>query len=314
MTNTEVPPALEEQRRTFRDELIENRWLLSSASTALPGLGPAAVAVYDGLAALLYRVSRQEFDADIMPVRFPPVFAARMLEQTDYVASFPQLLGAITSFLGDKKQFRDLLAAYSSGEDWQRFLEPTGFALTSSACHPLYGWLEGSVADNGTIYELTGDCFRHEPSEDPMRFVAFRMREYVRLGTEEQAKAHRDASLDIAKGVYESLGLDVSVVPANDPFFGRGGAILASNQLESQAKFEIVVEIYPGTETAIGSGNYHDTHFGEEFSITTPDGATAHSSCLGYGMERTVLALARRHGFDLASWPTAVKTALGLSA
>jgi hypothetical protein len=31
-------------------------------------------------------------------------------------------------------------------------------------------------------------------------------------------------------------------------------------------------------------------------------------------MERTVLALARRHGFDLASWPTAVKTALGLSA
>lgn len=314
MTNIGVPPTLEQQRGAFRNELIQNDWLLSSRSAALPGLGPAAVAVYDGLSEFLSRIARQEFTAAVTPVRFPPVFSVHMLEQTDYVASFPQLLGAINSFLGDRKRFRELLSAYESGEDWQKSLDPTGFALTSSACHPLYAWLEERTADNTQVYELTGDCFRHEPSDDPMRFVSFRMREYVRLGTEAQAKAHRDKSLDVARGVYESLGLEVSVVPANDPFFGRGGMILASNQLESQAKFEIVVEIYADTQTAIGSANYHDTHFGEEFSIVTPDGATAHSACLGYGMERSVLALAARHGFDIKSWPMPVRTALNLAA
>jgi len=314
MTEATGPVALEQRRRAFRDALIEHGWLLTSQAMALPGLGAQALAVYDGLTAFVSRVARQEFTGTVVPVRFPPIFAARILEQTDYVASFPQLLGTINSFSGDKKRFRELLAAYDAGEDWQAHLDPTGLALTSSACHPLYAWLENSKADNGLVYELTGDCFRHEPSDDPMRFIAFRMREYVRIGTAQDAVSHRDKSLDVARGALESLGLEVDVVPANDPFFGRGGVILAANQREAQAKFEVVVEVYPGTQTAIGSGNYHDTHFGDEFALVTPEGSPAHSACLGYGMERTIFALAARHGFEIGDWPEAVRTALSLDA
>jgi seryl-tRNA synthetase len=313
MTTTIDPSELDQQRRTFREELIGHGWLLTSRSTALPGLGPAPVAVYDGLSAFIARITRQEYTAGVTPVQFPHVFSARMLEQTDYVASFPQLLGTINSFLGDQKDFRRLIEIYDAGEDWQASLAPTGLALTSAACHPLYAWLENSTVDDAAIYELTGDCFRHEPSDDPMRFVTFRMREYVRLGTEEQAKAHRSTSLDISKGIFESLGLDVEIVAANDPFFGRGGVVLANNQLAAQAKFELVTEVYRGTETAIGSANYHDTHFGDEFTLSAPDGSTAHSACSAYGMDRIVLALARRHGFDLGAWPQQVRSALAIA-
>ena len=298
--------------RAFHDELVARRWLLVSRSAVLPGLGPVALAVYDGLAAMLARTARAAFGSQVTPLRFPPVFSAHMLEKTDYVASFPQLAGTINSFRGGQGEYRELISAYSRGEDWQQFFSPTGLALASAACHPLYAWLEDGEVDDTSLYELTGDCFRHEPSDDPMRFVAFRMREYVRLGTAERVRAHREQWLGIAQACFGTLGLDVEVVAANDPFFGRGGIVLAANQRKDSAKFEVVAEVYPGTQTAIASGNYHDTHFGEAFGLRLPDGGTAHSACFGFGMDRIVLALAARHGFDPTSWPTTVRAELGV--
>ena len=37
----------------------------------------------------------------------------------------------------------------------------------------------------------------------------------------------------------------------------------------------------------------------------------AHTSCVGFGLERIALALYRRHGFDRARWPSPVREALG---
>jgi seryl-tRNA synthetase len=105
----------------------------------------------------------------------------------------------------------------------------------------------------------------------------------------------------------------VQIVPANDPFFGRGGALLAANQIADEAKFEVVTEIYEGTQTAIASANYHGEHFGGDFDLALPDGTVAQSACAGFGMERIVLALANRHGFELDGWPATVLTQLGLS-
>jgi len=312
MTVIESASVLTAQRSEFRAKLIEHGWLLPSRLSVLPGLGSSAVAVYDGLVSLISRTTHARFATRLESVRFPPVFSAAMLEKTDYVASFPQLLGTISSFTGAQAEYRGLIDAYDHGEDWQARLSPTGLAVTSAACHPLYAHLEGTQAD-GQIYELSGECFRHEPSEDPMRFVSFRMREYVIVGSEQQARAHREHGLMIAKEIFESVGLEVEIVPANDPFFGRGGTILAANQLHEQAKFELVAEVYPGAPTAIGSGNYHGTHFGDDFAITLGDGTVAHSACSAYGMERIVFALAARHGFDLATWPAAVRAQLQLA-
>jgi seryl-tRNA synthetase len=314
MSNPETIDPLTAQRRAFRADLIDNGWLLPSRAAVLPGLGPQAVAVYDGLVGLIAGAARAHFPADISAVRFPPVFAVKMLEQTDYVASFPQLLGTINSFLGGQSEYRELIAEYDRGGDWQARLGATGLAVASAACHPLYAYLEGGTVDAAKLYELTGECFRHEPSEDPMRFVSFRMREYVRLGTEDEAKEHRRRWLEIDRELFERLQLPVEVVPANDPFFGRGGAVLAANQIEAEAKFEVVTEVYSHTETAIASANFHGEHFGRDFTLSLADGTVAQSACAAFGMERIVLALAKRHGMTLADWPTDVRTELGIGA
>jgi hypothetical protein len=97
----------------------------------------------------------------------------------------------------------------------------------------------------------------------------------------------------------------LDVVPANDPFFGRTGRLLASNQRTKELKYEIVAPISSDAPGAISSGNYHEDHFGAAFALRAA-GDVAHSSCFAFGLDRITLALLYRHGLDLGAWPSQV--------
>lgn len=304
---------LDTQQAEFNARLVEAGWLLPTLGDGVTGLGPQAEDVVQGIIAAARRTAaRLSPPEGTSRLRFPPVNGTRLLERTDYVASFPQLLGTISAFEGDHKAHRELLARYENREDWSEHLTPAGHALVPAVCHPLYTYLEGSQV-NGTVYELVGECYRHEPSPDPMRFVTFRMFEAVCVGTPEQARTHRQVWLEAGTQLLGALGLDVAADTANDPFFGRAGKLLSAGQREAQLKFEILTEVYPGHPTAIASANLHEEHFGEAFNLTTADGAVAQSACFGFGLERVALALAMRHGTDTTAWPATVRKELGLS-
>ena len=64
--------------------------------------------------------------------------------------------------------------------------------------------------------------------------------------------------------------------------------------------------------TACSSINYHQDHFGHLFDVHTADGNTAHSSCIGFGVERAGVAMFNEHGTDVAAWPAPVRTLLAL--
>ena len=101
------------------------------------------------------------------------------------------------------------------------------------------------------------------------------------------------------------------MVTANDPFFGRGGRLLARSQRDEELKFEFVTPFDPGSPSvAIASSNLHQEHFGETFAISTSSGDIAHSTCLGWGLDRIVLSLFHHHGTNPAKWPDDVRTAL----
>ena len=88
---------------------------------------------------------------------------------------------------------------------------------------------------------------------------------------------------------------------------------MATAQKEQDLKHELVIGVATTEKpTAITSTNYHLDYFGKAFNITTPDGELAHSSCIGFGLERITLALFKRHGFDPDRWPHDVKNCLGL--
>jgi seryl-tRNA synthetase len=294
-------------RSSLRRDLFASGLLVETGVDGVYGRSgrfEAIVAAFDDLA-------RQRFSSpDGEVLRFPPVVPRNLLERAGYLASFPHLLGSVHSFAGDDKDHAVLLGAVAGGADWTAGLPGNGVALAATACHPVYQLCASGVADAGRRFDVSGWCYRHEPSPDPARFQAFRMHEWVVVGSAETASAQRERWVLEAGDLLRALGLPVEAVVANDPFFGRGGRLLAAGQRDEGLKFELVTVIADGEPVAVASCNRHLDHFGTSFGISLPSGDAAHSACVGFGLERVALALLARHGLDADSWPSVVRGAL----
>ncbi|OZC67856.1 amino acid--[acyl-carrier-protein] ligase [Rhodococcus sp. 06-470-2] len=314
MTTTHSAPEteiseLDSARAAFRAELIDARLLVPSSIPGLYGRSGEFEDIIEFVDARVTAAGVAEHGRQATRFRFAPVFPREAFERTDYIASFPNLTGAINTFEGDNRAHAELLAERSDGKDWDHFLQSAGTMLVSAACHPSYSMLTGTLPDEGTLMDIYGYCFRHEPAVDPARMQAFRMHEFVRVGTPDEAVAHRERWVPRGLQVLADLGLEAEAVIANDPFFGRAGRMLAANQRNENLKTELVVKLYGDLDegTAVVSCNCHRDHFGHTFGIETVDGEPAHSACVGFGMERIALAMLRTHGLDRSGWPAALR-------
>ncbi|KAF0104862.1 MAG: putative seryl-tRNA synthetase (class II) [Rhodospirillaceae bacterium] len=296
----------------FRDELLSHGLLISMGVDGLYGRSGTFEHVVECLNAAIGAAGDPD-EPEIM--RFPPGIGSLQLEKSGYVRNFPNLPGTVASFAGSDQDHAALLVRLANGEDWTGTQRPTGVALTPAACYGVYPVIasRGRLAAGGALVDVYTWCFRHEPSIDPARMQMFRQREHVRIGSPEQVSSFRALWLGRARALVESLGLPVAIEVANDPFFGRAGRLLAANQREQSLKFELLVPIVAeGPRTACVSFNDHRDLFGRAWAIATETGDTAHTACVGFGVERLTLALFRHHGFALANWPGSVRNVLGL--
>lgn len=242
---------------------------------------------------------------------YPPILEKSMIERTEYMESFPQLLGAVSSFNGKELQARQISERIKEGKPWDDMLGPTDVVLAPAACYPVYPSLTGNNPKGGKLIALMGWAFRREPSREPTRMQAFRVRELIKTGTPEDCVEWRDRWH--AKSVELLKGLELPGISevATDPFFGRGGRMMAVQQLADKLKFEIAIPVMDGEKpTAVCSFNYHQDHFSRPYDIRTDTGELAHTACLGFGMERLIMALFKQHGFDTKAWPQAVREKL----
>jgi len=267
--------------------------------------------VVEALAALIS--AHRPAEAEVL--RFPPVMSRAHLERHGYLKSFPNLLGCVSCLSGDERHIRGVVQRFEEGVDWTGELGAADLVLAPAACYPIYplAAARGPVPAEGLTFDVAADCFRREPSKDIDRFQSFRMREYVRIGTPEQIHAFRERWITRATGLADQLGLAYRVDLASDPFFGRGGAIVAASQIEQALKFELLVPVRSEEEpTACMSFNYHQDHFGLTWDLRHADGEPAHTGCVAFGMDRLAVAMFATHGLDVKTWPKSVREALRL--
>jgi seryl-tRNA synthetase len=295
---------------SFLDRLFESGLLIETGVDGLYGRSGE----FEGVIAAFERLIDKIGGGDgAEAIRFPPGMAMAYFEKAGYMKSFPQLAGTVHSFCGNDHDHMSLLKCMEEGGDWTKTQKTTDIALTPAACYPLYPTVakRGPIAMKGGLYDLQSYCFRHEPSKEPTRQQMFRMREYVCMGTEAHVTDFRQTWMDRGVAMMKSIGLDVEIDVANDPFFGRAGRMMANNQRDQNLKFELLIPVNSATaKTACMSFNYHQDAFGLKWGLNLEDGSVAHTACVGFGLERIALALFAAHGLDTKAWPEHVKQTL----
>jgi seryl-tRNA synthetase len=265
--------------------------------------------VVEGLGGLISR--QRQPDTEIL--RFPPVMSRRQLERSGYLKSFPHLLGCVSCLQGSETEIRAAVEQSESGGDWASALAAADLVLSPAACYPVYPLAasRGPVPAGGLLFDVACDCFRHEPSSELDRLQSFRMREYVRIGTPQEIGEFRQRWMARAAEIADRLGLAHWIEQASDPFFGRGGKLMAINQVEQSLKFELLIPVRSAERpTACMSFNYHRDHFGTTWGLATEAGEVAHTGCVAFGIDRLALALFATHGIELARWPVSVREEL----
>ena len=269
--------------------------------------------VYERAVAALNGLISDQRDHRAEIVSFPPVMSRRQLEKSGYLSSFPNLLGCVCCLQGTEAQIRGAVDGIEDGEDWTRSLASSDLVLSPAACYPVYpiAAKRGPVPEEGLLFDVSADCFRHEPSLHLDRLQSFRMREFVRIGSAEQIHAFREEWMGRAQDLANDLELTAALEAASDPFFGRGGPWLAASQIQQSLKFELLVPTHSVERpTACMSFNYHQDHFGSVWDLALSSGSVAHTGCVAFGLDRLAFALFCAHGVVIEKWPAKVLATL----
>jgi len=300
---------IEYDSRKFHDEMALHGLILPVGVEGIFGRGPVFEDVLARFDALITKLSAND-GAERMV--FPPTINRKVLEKSEYLDSFPNLAGIVFSFFGNDAAHAEMRDCIHNGKPWGQFEGMTDVVLNPAACYPCYPILASKpLPENGRLIDMQNWVFRHEPSIEPTRMQAFRVREFVRAGSPDMVVDWRNMWLERGVNLLTSLGLPAKSDVASDPFFGRGGRMLAANQRDQKLKFEVLIPVISLEKpTACCSFNYHQEHFGSPFGIKTAAGETAHTACLGFGLERCVMALFRHHGCDVKAWPAEVRKKL----
>ncbi len=296
-----------DERAALRQALFDAGLLLDTGVPGLVGQGSVFIDVRERVDALISRAAAGE---GAERLAFPPLMPRGRLEASGYLHSFPHLAGSVWSFDGDEAAARTMAAQADAGQAWGEHLSMTDLVMVPAGCHPVYPALagRGPLPPGGlTLDTGPADVFRREPSDDPARLQSFHMRELVRVADPEAVDHWRLAWRDRGRDLLTGLGLEVLVEDASDPFFGRTGRLRAANQRAQGLKFELLVQVSGPVPTAVASFNAHREHFASTYALTCSDGSEVHTACLGFGLERVVLALLATHGLSPADWPAPVR-------
>ncbi|HEY7954638.1 MAG TPA: hypothetical protein VII38_05060 [Polyangia bacterium] len=297
------------------EELKRRGWVLELGRGQV-GLAGPALALSRTLDEACAELGRTRFGA--AEAVYPSLIPAEVLGRCGYFSSFPQAVSLVAHLVEDYdliEEFRQANVGSPQLTIPRAAAIPTPEAcLTPAVCYHCYQSLEGRRLTSGHTVTSNGKCFRYESKNITGldRLWDFTMREVIFVGAEAWVTERRQAAIAAVLEQVAAWDLDCVIETANDPFFPTVHATKTYWQVRSDLKFELRLGVEPGSggaprTIACGSFNLHENFFGKTFGITADDGQPAFTGCVGWGLERWVLAAFTQHGFTPARWPEALR-------
>lgn len=293
-------------------ELLERGWIVEIGPGRVCLRGPtlAVVRVLDDDCARIARSLGASEESH------PALVPARVLARCGYFASFPHAVSLVTHLSEDYDAIERFRAANADAADLVQpraeTLAPFGACMLPALCYSVYAAREGSaIHEPVAVVTTAGRCYRYESRNlaGIERLWEFGMREVVFLGEADRVARTRMRLLEAIVDQLERWDLDGTIESANDPFFPAARAAKAWWQRSGDRKLELRLLVGTGGDgtphaIACASFNLHERFFGSVFGIGSANGEAVASGCVGWGMERWMLACFAQHGFDPEGWPT----------
>jgi seryl-tRNA synthetase len=293
-------------------ELLRRGWVVELGRGRVSLRGPA-LAVVHAIDEDAARIARR---MGALEEAHPALVPASLLARCGYFGAFPHCASFVTHLAEDYDSIEEFRRRNT---DSARLVQPAPEAvapldscLLPAPCYPVFAAREGTVLPGALTITCAGRCSRFESRNlaGIERLWEFNVRELVFLGSEGVCAAGRVRAFEAVLGQLERWKLDGSIESANDPFFPAARAPRAYWQRSGDRKLELRLPVGPGPSggeprsLACASFNLHGRFFSTAFSITGAAGAPVSSGCVGWGLERWMLACFAQHGFDPAAWPS----------
>lgn len=297
------------------EDLVRRGWVIATGS---------GNHLYKGLMSELFHALDFHFQAiarllHAEAYKFPTLINLRHLMRTGYLDNFPHNANFVSHLpeqLTTIQKFKDAGSGgiELSGEQSEYLLQPDQI-LSPTVCYHFYA----SHHEKVLAADLVGatalsPCYRFEgrASQGMYRLREFNMREILFLGNEALVLGKRAALLRQATQVLDLFGLKSKLQTASDPFF-LSDKDNKRRYLQSgmSLKHEMLAYLPDIKEwLAVGSVNYHQNHFGHSFNITSQNGDSAFSCCLGFGIDRFCAAIFAQYGTHESDWPATLQSVL----
>jgi len=238
---------------------------------------------------------------------YPILLPLNFFKRTNYLKTSPQHLIFCCDVIEGFDHLNSLFAHLNENRLKENISNPK-FALSPSACFHVYIEYEGKILSSNIALTFEQKVFRNEGRfswNDFGRLKDYSVRELVFMGDQTYVNQKRNDAIEVVKNILLKLKLGGSIVSSSDSFIVPNFQRYKRVQLLEKSKYELRIEV-DGGNIACASFNLHGISFTKPFDIKVNNTRSV-SGCVGFGIDRWVLAFLSQHGLDSKKWPIRIQ-------
>lgn len=241
---------------------------------------------------------------------YPVLLPLDAYAMTGYVRKTPQY-AIFCSTVNERLRDLERTDAAIYNKKVKEIIKEPRFALSPSACFHTYIEYKDKTLKDNTIVTFKQNVFRNEGRlnyNETGRLCDYHVREIVMIGSNEIILEMRDKIMQKSKELMSKLQLIGDISLASDSFVVPKMQMYRKIQHIDKSKYEMHLNISPDKSISTASYNLHGKAFTDPFNISVENCEDTVTACVGFGLQRWVLAFFLQHGLNEESWPEEVKS------
>lgn len=246
-------------------------------------------------------------ECDIVEKLYPVLLPISAYKKTGYLKRTPQYAMFCCSVCENMNVLNELDKRMEN--NYKDIIRNPEYALSPSACFHVYEEYKNATLPNNTIITFTQSVFRNEGRfnfSEYGRMRDYHVREIVFIGDDLFVENSRERMIKASEELIKEMNINATITIAADPFILPKMQKYKKIQMIDKSKYELRMTYDKKNDMSVASFNLHGTAFTSPFNISVMNKKTV-TGCIGYGLERFVLAFLAQYGDNIDKWPAMVR-------